>query len=62
MEWREMAESLLQDIRRDGYHVGTVEILDRENGETLHMINATDAKTGEKWTVMGRDRLERKWS
>ena len=53
-----MAESLLQDIRREGYHVGSVKVFDRESGEFVYMVDATDAKTGETWTV----RAETDWN
>ncbi len=55
MHWPAMAESLLTDIRREDYHVGTVKVLDRETGEVVHMIDATDAKPGERWSVQAAD-------
>ena len=62
MERRAMAESLLQDILRAGYHVGSAKVFDRESGDFAYVVDATDTRTGERWTVRGGDRLERKWS
>jgi len=51
MAWPFMAESLLKDIRQQGYSVGSVKVFNRESGEYAYMVDATDAKTGENWTV-----------
>jgi len=51
MHWPFMAESLLKDIRQQGYSVGSVKIFDRESDEYAYMVDATDAKTGERWSV-----------
>ncbi len=56
-----MAESLLKDIRKEGYHVGTVKVLDRETGEVVHMIDASDAKTGEANLLRLSQRLLSGW-
>ena len=44
--------ALLATIRGAGYHVGTATFL-RSDGRFAYHADATDAMTGERWTVQG---------
>ena len=56
-----MAESIVRDIRDEGYHVGTVMVLDRESSGYAYVVDATDAKTGEANLLRLSQRLLSGW-
>ncbi len=53
-----VAEAILTEIRRDGFHVGTCEYLDLQFGETWHHADASHGRTGERWSVNARTSYE----
>ena len=53
-----VAEAILTEIRRDGFHVGTCEYLNLASRETWHHANASDGRTGERWSVNARTGYE----
>ncbi len=46
-----VTEAIMATIKAAGYHVGTAKIARLPSGEPGHVVNAIDAKTGERWTV-----------
>ncbi len=50
-----VAEGILHEIRRDGFSVGEHKLLDVLTGEISFHLTATNAKTGERWSVNALD-------
>ncbi len=50
--------AILDTIRSAGFHVGWTSAVDVRTGELRRVVNAVDAKTGESFTVMGRQPVQ----
>lgn len=46
-----VTEAIPATIKAAGHHIGVVKVARLPSGEPAHVVNAIDAKTGEKWTV-----------
>ncbi len=46
-----VTEAILATIKAAGFHIGTVKFVRLPSGEPGRVVNAIDAKTGERWTV-----------
>ena len=47
-----------QVIRRAGFHVGTMPLVDMRNGGHRYAVDARDAETGESWSVIAASEYE----
>ena len=45
-------------IRRAGFHVGTMPLVDMRNGGSRYVVDARDAETGESWSVIADSEYE----
>ena len=54
----EVTAAVQQVIRRAGFHVGTMPLVDMRNGGHGYIVDARDAETGESWSVIGPTEYE----
>ena len=48
----EVTAAVQRVIRRAGFHVGTMPLVDMRNGGHRYVVDARDAETGESWSVI----------